>query len=418
MRRVMKGVFVSGVSLFNVTLHASGIADGERIEGRNQVDVLMANDTRECSSPRPHSTDEEDSCNDKTCVFELMYRLDVHFEQKVQAYSYERLQHCLKSLTGLQGFKDEVDIDVALELESQYFRPEFKQLHGYNPELTHRAAFEARGLVRDSLAPKFMKQVNRLPFVEHYLRTGIPWSTSAPQSALQLLHLIVVTLPNLGLPNVSDMTRVADAGCGTGFIAATLALICTRCTEVVCLEYEQSLNNIGKQIAEHGGIYDPQTLPEDSDEQTVLRKISWRWGDALTMQDLSEGANLGKFNLILFSMSIPHGDLPEALANALEENGVLVGPQCESPDVGEYRQHTAKNQYDHQTAYCVGRWRIFQKRNSIIKEVQMDYIIPSFFMVPTPAVVRTSSIWSSIRSWLYMLVSPLMMVIRSLYDHE
>lgn len=223
-----------------------------------------------------------------------------------------------------------------------------------------------------------MKQVNRLPFVEHFLRTGIPWSTSAPQGALQILHMIAVTLPELGLPHISTMTRVADAGCGTGFVAALLALLSSEGTEVACMEYERWLNTVGKHIADRGGIYDHRALPEGADEQTILRKISWMWADAVQMRDRSSGASLGRFDLVVFGMSFPHGAIPDAVANAVADGGVLIGPQCEPAPVGDYRTKGS----DAQTLYCVGRFRVFHKRGGVLEEVPMGYIMPSFFMVP------------------------------------
>jgi len=112
----------------------------------------------------------------------------------------------------------------------------------------------------------------------------------------------------------------------------------------------------------------------------VLHKIQHEWGDALTMQGRATGARLrGEYDLVLVGVSMPHSGVPSPLQEALAEGGVLVCPQCAPPPLGAAKQKAADPTG---TLYCVGQFRVYQKRGGQLVEVDYGYTVPSFFMTP------------------------------------
>jgi len=244
-----------------------------------------------------------------SCLLGLMYQLsDIDTETgNFYKYSYERLRECMK--TQDTSLADELDIDHLLQSKGSYW-PEYWRKSEYSrgsSEVTMLNEFTKRGLTSDSNAAGLVKRINRLPFVEHWLRTrSIPWITSSLTSALQMLHLLIDTLPRLGI-DIREMRSIMDAGCGTGFIVTALALHVNDGTVVQCVEYERWVHQIGRRAAQRGGIYDLEGVSHlaNKTEDDVLSRIQWVHGDAIEMKERSSGTSLGTHDLILFGISLP-----------------------------------------------------------------------------------------------------------------
>eukprot|EP00662_Eupelagonemidae_sp_cell21_P038930 gene38930-36078_t len=142
-------------------------------------------------------------------------------------YAYDRAIACVRAAGG--AARDEADVELAL----------------------------AAGVVGlpppDSAAAWAVRNVSRLPFVEHWLRTGdAVWQASAITSALRVVGLAHQhARPRAGRP-----ARILEAGCGTG-AGRGLA----PGAEVVCLEYVGWVHELGRRVARRGDLVDTRGAP-------------------------------------------------------------------------------------------------------------------------------------------------------------
>merc|ERR550537_1967746 len=223
-----------------------------------------------------------------------------------------------------------------------------------DPELAE--GFAQRGLVVGSPAAELTKHVNRLAFLADYLQADArSWTTSSMKSALQTVHVaqqLVQSRPN---------SRVVDVGCGVGFVAAVLAQE-QQAKQVVCVEYEHWVHELSTQIFKN---------PAHVWQTPPAPKIDLVEGDGVKMQDVS-GQPLGQFDVIIYSMGLAPGLVPQQLQAAMAEGGAFFAPQCNSADVIEKAEINA----------CKGTWRLFEKHQGEVKEVPVGYAIPATFMLP------------------------------------
>merc|ERR1711971_912459 len=106
----------------------------------------------------------------------------------------------------------------------------------------------------------------------------------------------------------------------------------------------------------------------------MLARISWVHGDAVQMRTFEDDQPLADFDLILFGMSMPKDVVPESVTGALNDNGVVIGPQC-TDEPTEPTDETPER-------YCVGQWRAYRKTNGSMWNVELPYVMPTRFMIP------------------------------------
>jgi len=284
------------------------------------------------------------------CVLGLMYghsdvELNFNGEASFMEYSYSRAMQCIRE-SNAQNLVEECDVEAVLQ----------------DPDV------QASGVTDESVASTMFRLVNRLPFVEHWLRTGgAVWQSSSLKAALRMLHEVAPIVEGRNI-------RVLDAGCGTGFVVSVLALMSGQLAEVVCLEYTSWLHKLGQRIAHRDNIFDVTGLQHSS--ARAMSKVDWVHGDATQMRAVNE-SSLGTFDLIVFGVSLPSGDIPRQITEALRLHGVLYGPRC----TGEYERKDGSD-----AQYCRGQWKMYQKKRVggkiVLEEQPAKHSFPSFFIVP------------------------------------
>lgn len=338
------------------------------------------------SSLRPTSSElefigsMESVCSEfqeRTCIQTITYG----------GYSYDELNKCLEvpcegkgaekgaCLTGLKALGDDLNVDALLTSEAEYWPKYWKS----DKFITRKDMLTERGLTTDSFVAKLVKRVNRLPFLEMYLRTCTnEWTTSNLNSALQLVHFVDTTVKQAG-KTWNSIKKTMDAGCGTGFVVTVLAQAVDASAKVVCVEYVDWVHSFSEALAHRGNLYDPAI-----NEAELLKRIDWVWGDAINMKDFATEETLQGFDLIIFGMSLPHdiSSLPGQVAAALNEGGLLIGPQCNGDGV----EQSDKESWQ----YCVGQWRSYKKQGKKLVAMDVPFVFPSRFLLP-PSFSQTPS---------------------------
>jgi len=319
----------------------------------------------------------EPSCSafqERTCIQTITYG----------GYSYDELIKCLEGpcegegaekdecLTGLKALGDDLNVDALLTSEAGYL-PNYWKSDKLITRKTRKDMFGERGLTTDSFVAKLVKSVNRLPFLEMYLRTCTnEWISSNLNAALQLVHFVDTTVKKAG-KTWNNIKKTMDAGCGTGFVVTVLAQAVDASAKVVCLEYSDWVHSFSESLAHRGNLYDPAI----TNETELLKRIDWVWGDAINMKDFATEETLQGFDLIIFGMSLPHdiSSLPGQVAAALNEGGLLIGPQCNGDDVEQNDKGSEQ--------YCVGQWQSYTKQGNQLVAMDVPFVFPSRFVLPT-----------------------------------
>lgn len=251
--------------------------------------------------------------------------------------------------------------------------------------------FEERGLRPASVAAKTLYNINRISFLEPYLRTGaFPWISSSLASALQIMFMLTDVMQWSIGRSIQDMRHVMDAGCGTGFVAVAMATLLPEDGKVECLEYEEYVHRWSKDRFRSDSV-GPKVLEHRPND---LHKVSWLWGDAMKMAPLGAVTHdyqkhYSNLDLISFGMALPDRflereecELRDVLLAALAADGVLIGPTCF--DSGRIVVDG--------TTYCAGKFRMYTKVELRNQEARFEerymmsergiMTVPSKFIVP------------------------------------
>jgi len=270
------------------------------------------------------------------CLLGLLYGVPTCDTGEVLPYTYERMIECVAETPTL----------------AKVTTLNFDQIFESNPR------FCLRGLTPSSLTTKFMKRVNRLPFIEYWLRTGsAPWISSGLTTALEIVHLATNLSHKFA---VNRRLKIMDAGCGTGFVAAVLALMGY---EVLCVEYLDWVSALGQHIHKREDIFDLRGLSETHSD--VFARISYVVGDAINMTTKT-GRDLPKVDMVMFGMALPYDDIPASSVRVLSEGGIVIGPRCKD----------AEREFEDGTVYCNGEWVAFRQMSNRWESVQLGYEMP------------------------------------------